>query len=466
MPFFLNKKKSLPLQAKNKSNLSAELLFCSIVVALIGLFEGQFGFLFLLLSFVIFGYLFIRIILNIKQKESYNTYFLFIGIYGILTLLTHIELIYGRDPTDSYYIHNDAAWSFYAKAVQYCLGLEWMEIFSGTIFNLYFADYPLASLLFGVISKLGQDFSVIDLRLLLRCHVFILAAITTAMISDIQIIRGVTPKKAKRRAIIFGLISYLFITSCIFTRDLHVCFGYTLVAYIILLPKCKYRLVKSLLACLIILGFRPVSGILAFVFIFGYYATKSNIIKFLLIPISLIILIVFFQGNALVEEGLNRVENYGEVAASQTGGVFGMIYSLPFPINQMGMIVYMLLMPLPITKYFYVDGGGGTFLTFPFLLSPYLMSLVFIGGVWLLFNRKGKDQVVLFYMFFAMLVFAVTVFGSPDLRRSFAAIPGVYMAFCIYWDNIPKRVISFCKFQVWPTIFLINLFFFVYLSGR
>ena len=438
------------------------ILYPLVVFLFYGIYTNQLSFMALLALFYLVGFSVLRFLLGTKSGYSFSVYNICISIYGLLTLLTHIELIDGRDPYYAYYIHIDAALSFYTTTIDQMLGLRWSDLLKGSILNPFFADYPLASLLFGFIAKLGALFGVADLRLLLRCHVFVFAAIIPALIVNIQILRGIDGRPAMKQALIFSICSYLFITSAIFSRDLHVTFGYALVGYVALLPSCKFRMLKMLLACIITIGFRPVSGVLAFVFVFGYYASKNKATRFLLIPAVMVLTFIFFRTNEFVEEGLDRIGRYGNAAELQTGGVFGVIYGLPFPLNQMGMIVYMLLMPIPITKYIYIDGGGGSFLTFPFLLSPFLMSFTFICSLWLIFNKskmKNVDWLIMLSSFFA---FVVTVFGSPDLRRSFASIPVLYMIFVTYWNNIPSRVAIMCKKVVWPVITVIELFFFIY----
>lgn len=431
-----------------------------IVVLMYLIYTSQLSFLSLLLLFYIIGLLFIRYVLRSKSTETYQTYIFFLAIYGLLTLLTQIELIH--DPEKDFYVHNDAAWSFYTPIMSIVADLKWKELMEGTLLNPYFIDHPLNAFLFGFLAKLGKVMGIDDIRLLLRTHVNVFAALISAMITNLQIIRGISSQKAFKRSIVFGLITYLYVTSSIFTRDLHVCFAYTMAAYFVLLPNCKLRLLKLVVICLIISGFRPVSGALSFLFIIAYYSSKHQQSKYVVLPLIMIIGFYYLKEMEFVKEGLNRVDNYVSYASDYKGGIFGMVRSLPFPINQLGMIVYMLLMPLPFSKYFYLDGGGGTFLTFPFLLSPYLMALLFTGCIWLIKNRNVMRFSDLYYMLAALFVFIITIYGSPDLRRCFAAIPGLYIVFCLYWDKIPPHSLLYCRQVMWPLIVGINLFFAFY----
>lgn len=425
-------------------------------------YSGQIEMALAVLYFYFLGKLFIRFILKCKEKIVVHLYHSFFLIYGLLVLLTQIELIH--DPMTDFYIHNDAAWSFYNAIMNYVVPESWDNLVKVTMQNSIFVDYPIASYIFGFLGKLGVDTGILDIRLYLRIHIFTLAALIIAIISHIFVIYKISSKDIVKWVLLFGFCSYLYVTSAIFTRDIHVCFVYTLFGYYILVPNLKCKFFIFLLLILFATGLRPANGIVLIIpLLFYYWSYNSknkrtiNVLLFLLI----LIIIMGVLKTDIISYGVERLDLYKEKTLSNSGGVFEKVFSLPFPINQIGMIVYMSLMPLPILVY--IVNEGGTFLTLPFIFSPYLMSIVLIGSIWyMLYNYKINKRITVYLASFLLLYFII-IYGSPDLRRAFAAIPSLFMGFCLIKNNIPLNIKKFTYRVVWPIILLLNIFFIFYL---
>jgi hypothetical protein len=120
----------------------------------------------------------------------------------------------------------------------------------------------------------------------------------------------------------------------------------------------------------------------------------------------------------------------------------------------------MLIQPLPMQKY--IVGEGNTWLTLPFVLSPYLISLIIGGCFWYMNHFFSKDRLITYFMGAAFFCFCMITFVSPDLRRAFAPIPGLFGAYCLIQNKIPRKCTEFSKKIIWPSILVINIFFQVY----
>ncbi|MBQ2884340.1 MAG: hypothetical protein IJE43_11305 [Alphaproteobacteria bacterium] len=409
------------------------------------------------------GIILLRLLTTSTRRDVYNLYGIFFLIYGSLVLFTHIELI--QDPYNDYFIHNDAAWSFYSGIINYAVPKDWTEIFKSSLLNPMFDDFPLASLLFAVIAKIGIVIGVLNLRLFLRIHVVVIGAMIVGLCSDLLYKYGYSKKRVYTLLIPFGLCSFLYISSAIFSRDIHVTFVYSLVGYLMLLPGKKKKELGLIVLAILAAGLRPVNGILLLIPLFLYFYEKiQHKYKNMKVLLCLILFgTILTFGSSMIDYGMEKLQYYEGLTSSNTGGVFQKVYNLPFPINQIGLTVYMLLMPLPIDMYVNPIYGGNSAFTLPFVLSPFIMSLVFIACLWFIWKKRKVSRPMTMYLLCAICLFVLIIYGSPDLRRAFAAIPMLYMGFCLVYDEIPKSVFNTVRYVVWPTIVVIEIFFLVYL---
>ena len=428
------------------------------------LYSNQMEMLIFLLCFIGLGGIIVKLFIRPNNPSVFTIYGIFIVIYGFLTILSHIELIHS--PDDDYFIHTDAAWSFYHHTIEYVVPLKWSELIEGTVLNPGFIEYALAELLFGTVAKIAKDVGVINIRLALRILVFVMGALMNSMMIDVLLKNGISKSKCFKNVLIFGCFSYLFITSAIFSRDIFVCFTYVAIAYIILLPKCSFRFIKLVIFALCAFGGRPEHGAFAIVYILAYYMSlnRSKFIKVIALSSIFIVIFVILIYSSFISHAIVTIDSFEEETLSNTGGVFMKVYSLPFPINKICMVIYMLLLPLPPSKF--LIGDGNTFLTLPFLLSPYLMTLIVIGCVWYIFKFLSKDKYVAYFMCTSLLGFCLIVSVSPDLRRAFATIPGLFLAYSLVSNKIPDRVQKNVKYLVWPIVLILSIYFQLYVSLR
>lgn len=410
----------------------------------------------------ILGLLYVRYILNTRTNVVYSLFDLFFVVYGFLTLFTHIELIY--NPLEDYFIHNDSAHSFYKAIMSYTIDCKWSELLDATLYNPLFLDeYPLAALLFTVIAKIGVLFGVVNLRLFLRIHIFLLGACIVATMATILSKYGIDSRSVKRFIVPFGLFSYLYLTSAIFTRDIHICFVYTLVSYCFLVNSCRYKLLKFIILFFLALGFRPENGVVVLPFILGYYwePIRRRLGPIAMFCFCILSVSVMFAFSGLISMVQTTLTSFNLKALTNTGGLFEQFYTLPFPLNTAVMVVYMLIMPMPI--HFYLPPHiGCSWLNLPFCLSPYLMWAMCYGVFYYFRHKQIRVKKITIYIFLMVLSFIAIVYSSPDLRRAFACIPGIYVFYCMVRKLIPNSKFKNAMIYGWITIALINVVFFIY----
>lgn len=405
--------------------------------------------------------------LNRKYRDNWapsQVFSLMFLIYGLLVLLSHIELIHDLD--SDFYVHNDAADAFYPNIVNYVVGSSWSNLADNTILNPFFSNYPFAAYLFGVWIKIGEWFGITDVRLLLRCQSFVIGVIINTIVACALVNSGHNETSARNKTLILGIFTYLYITSAIFTRDIHVCLVYTILGYVFLKNKVTARWFWFALFTIMAFGFRPANGALALFFPAMYYFKnlKGHIGNGVYIVYAILMISLFYYANSYIASGLDSVESYQEYNGQvSVGGLFSKFYFLPDPLRVLCMFVYDMMMPVPL--YMFITGIGGTWLNLPMVVSPYIMVVVFGCVCYYLFKSNARNNV--YYCIVAsLLCIFLTLYATPTLRRVFAAIPSLYMCYAISLTEIPTPFILKIKRVAWPLIFIVVASLTIYTMNR
>lgn len=411
------------------------------------------------IGYFLLGSLFLSLFYRRKKSTVYFIYELFYMVYGTLTLLTQIVLI--KNPDINFYIHIDASHSFYYNINEFILPCSWSELPNKTLFNVYFTNYPIASFIMGAASKLGLDCGIENLRLYQRVHIFLMAALTPAIMASALEIRGVSQQIIRKSCVVFGVFSYLWIGSCIFTRDMHVTFIYVLFMYVFLHPNMKFKFVWFVLLAVLATGMRPLNGAISVLYIIAYYysnkkrSVSTQYLFLLLIGVSIY---VMFE-TSLFEYATEKMSHFDEDARESTG-LFSRVYNLPFPLDKIAISIYMLMQPLPIQ--YYMIGAGKTFMTLPFVLSPYIMATVLATTLYHTFKHFHLSDRYVMFIIISIIVFFAINSGSPDLRRSFAAIPGLFVAYVLVKDKVPLSFRKGIRTYVYSAIFAASILLTIY----
>lgn len=372
----------------------------------------------------------------IREKISFGVYNLFFLIYGILLLWSQYLFIDG-DPS-GYFNHNDSVESFYKSATISVGPKKWEYLISGTILFSWYADYPLFALWINAWKLLGWDIGVTmdNLRLFLRLQDLLFSPMILAVMAKYMSEVGVARKTIKTACIIFGLFSYLYLTSCVYTRDLHVAFFYTLLGYYALSPK-KHRFIyfKFLLIVLICFGLRPENGMFALIFPL-YYRFRNIGFSFKLIIIGVVVLLIAGL-SGILDSFLSLQEGYNERMAGITqGGIYSMFNSLPFPLPQIFNVIYSFIAPYPfILNVADTDHQG--LIALPSIGIPFI-NVIMLLTLWR-YVRTHHNYPVLWMFCIIILYITLTCIVEPNTRRTFAIIPTMYMLFIAVKGHILRR---------------------------
>ena len=423
------------------------------------LYSSNYSFILAVFVNYILGILFLRFVLKNRQISVFYIYSFFSSIYLLLILFTHIELI--KDPFIDFFVHNDSSRSFYTSIMGYVLPCSWTDILPFTVFNPYFADYPFAAYLWSTIGKIGMSVGIEDLRLLMRLPSALVGSLTVSISAMYFLHKKMLNRNIIKYSILLGLCTYLYITSAIMSRDVFLTFFMTLAIYFYMINNTKY-IPFIVFIGFIALGFRTINGLcimlIAIIPILHKIYNKS---KFFSILLFLLLALIIFGNSLVFSEQIQLYQTYQlHNATINKGGLFYYFYTLPFPFDKLSMAVYMLLQPLPMT--FYVLGDGNTWLNLPEIISPYI--IVYMVGVllYLLKGKNGFDERIKILTIILILIYIMIISGSPDIRRAFFVMPGLYMIFCTNKEICPKMTRKTIKRRIWIFLICINIFFLFY----
>lgn len=442
-------------------------LFNNIGAFVLGLcyfaYSGQIQFLF----FICFLYLFFHFLVRkLCKKQSIvveMTDFFFL-IYGILILLSHIELI--NDPQEDFYVHNDAARSFYSSYIDVVLPCKWSDLWSNTFGNLYFFHYPLSAFIMCAFGQLGLDIGIENLRLFLRLESLIFGVLIIAIISKCLKDNKLRDSEIRKYVLFFGFFSFLFISSAIFSRDIHVTLVYTLGAFYTLHNHAKSRLLIFAVLFLFALGARPQSGVVFLLYpaICYYKELKKKIGILGFFVLGIILLGLFFIIEDFLSFGIETLDEFDEMAEEESDGLFIKLYRLPFPINTMIMSVYSYFQPIPFGRYIFQEGG--TWLNITSIFTPYLYAMIGIICAYYLFHNKDYKNPIFRLILVSFIIYLIIVFGSPDNRRTFAVMPGLFMCFCLIYKDSPLSIKRKSKYVYIPLLLVVNALIGIYVYTR
>lgn len=369
-----------------------------------------------------------------KKKIVLIIFNMFFLIYGIYLLVT--QIVFVSNNLDDYFFHIDASKSFYYQTILYIDTINWSNLIPVSI--LIYPDYPFAQILFSGWWLIGDALGVHydDMRLFLRIQDLFFSPLILCIIARFLCEIKYDDKRIINLTLLFGLFSYLLITSVIFTRDLHVAFLYTLLGYYTI-SKTNHRHRYLIFSVLIFLsfGFRIENGIFAFLFPICYYYTKHKFGGASYLLISVILTCVLVSG--LIPMVLELRDGFNEhTVALNNGGLYNYLNSLPFPLNTSFNAIYSFMFPFPFIQYIQDDHGG--ILTVTSIISPFLRVIMLYTLIRYSIIQNNRWVKLVLYVIFLYIISCSLV--EPNLRRLFAVLPTMFMLFSYCFFRLRKEM--------------------------
>lgn len=390
-----------------------------------------------IISFLLLGNIFLYIVTANEQskKKTFYLFHLCFLLYAIFTIITHHFLIV--DPARDFFLQRDQL-IFYEGAIKVAKA-QWGNLFS-TAFVPYYSEYPLAAYLFGILAKIGSSLGVTDLLLFFKFHVILLASLISPLIHSVLYELGLKGDY-KKEIIVFSLLSYIFVYSGIFTRDIHIVFLYTLILFITTKQSQRFRYPILLILALVTALFRLENGIFAFVFIYLrlYTGLKKSDALNKVMTVFLILLTIVLGAAYAYSTMLSAMINSATrmEGLSSPDSMYSLIRSLPIPLNVIAIAFYSQILPFPLWSTVTKPDGGYFLLTS--LATPIYWLYIWgiIGYSYLIKKEISKPSLYLFYI--AALYVLVTSFTQVDNRRIMAVYPILLIVYIVQKEKVSMK---------------------------
>lgn len=446
-----------------KYSLFISFLGITLIAIFYWIYSGQ---LVIGVSFIIFAIIGYALTSLLNRKIATNVYAIFFIIYGVLLLIS--QYIFIDDIPFGYFNHKDAAFSFYDTAVIRLGPKDWETLVNGTLFKSFYGDYPLFAFWINLWKLAGYDIgvSIENLRLFLRLQDLLFAPMLLAVMAKYFKEIGMDNKHATTYCYVFGFCSYLFLTSVVFSRDLHVAFFYTLAGYYCISPyRHRFVYLKLFIIALICFGLRPENGMFAVIFpIYYLFRNTPPNTKLLFGALTAVVIVVF---SGFIDSFIANQESYNikTMNAISQSGMYAMFNSLPFPLNYIFNIAYSFIMPFPLTMYVVDDHIG--WLGLSSIIIPFV-NVVMLCSLIVYFRHHRRNYRYLWFFFVCIIYVAMCCSIEPNVRRAFAIIPSMFMLFAAVKPFLPRtkyrNIVSYSTF----ILLLLNIpaILYLYLKGN
>lgn len=428
-------------------------IFISITLVVVG-YDWRIGILYWLLWFL--GFKFLRSLKSDIGSEEYLVYKIVFMVFMSYMFLTHSVNI--TDPLEDYFFHNDQL-VFYGDAERIS-AFNWNEIPKASIYNLRYSEYPFFSLLIGSFFKISTLLHIKDKLLALKMGIVVLASLIPPIIG---IILSIIHKEWRANSLIrFSVLGYIIVQSSVFSRDLPVAFFYSLLAYLLIYPSLRFRVLKMLLICLVTTGFRIEHGIYALALPLVFIWQESGTIKKIVFSISCVAIFYYYDlAGASINLFLEAISVFHEHTASSSTNIDSLYLrfaALPFPLNILFGFVYTSIMPFPLFSWVSED-----YTLILSVINPFYWSFIILMSFWAFVSKKETKYFVKVLFIFSIMFIALSSYIEPTVRRNFAVYPLIFLYFMSTkegWTRDAK--ISGLVYST-ATVLTINLFAYMYI---
>lgn len=371
------------------------------------------------------------------SKECLKVFNFIFFIFSIFLAVTHFSLI--KNPYIDYFFHNDQI-VFYECATD--VGkLYWKDIVDGSLLNPLYGNFPLISLIYGTLDKIAIFFGVDDIYLFLKMIIVLMSSLIPSVMCATLYEVGYT-KSCVKDVILFSLLSFLFVTSNVLTRDIFVALNYTIIAYLFLKPECRFRYLKMVLLVIITFGFRPENGAFAILFIVSRLIVVEmknfNFFKLIIVVFSLtffsVMAYLVIENFHLLDKNINQNQYIDDEL--KEGSMFALLKNLPFPINFIAVFIYVQLMPFPLSIFIEWEYSG--WYTVSSLLTPFYWIYVWLVVFFSMYKQKIKLSLLNGIFYVSLFYIIIVDFLEPSVRRGFAAYSIVFIYYMLNKGEISK----------------------------
>ncbi len=394
---------------------------------------------------------------EVKNNKAIDIFLTLFAFYSLFTITTHFIFI--NNPYEDYFLSIDQQ-TFYKYSEE--LGQEnWGEIFSEAFTQFKYSELPLAVSLMGILHKIALYFHCIDILYFLKLHIVLLTALISVFIYKITMTLGGLRKNTCQLIILFGLFSPLLLFSCQLLRDMHICFLYVLMLYVVVKEQIKFRYISLLLLAFTIFLFRMENGLFAMLFIALRvsidYRKNNSYVKFIIL--FCIIISIIFSAIYIYTIMIDTLTSYSARALAEAdySSLGAKMAGFPFPLNYILCAVFSQILPFPLwISYNKIDN-------YQWIMAVESITPLFWMSVWSIiiyaFIKKRKQiSFFLKYVLCIALIYILLVAGGEiNTRRLMAVYPLVFIVFLEVKDKVSIMNKKFVVLSICSLFLLLHI---------
>lgn len=369
------------------------------------------------------------------QKEQRTLWLSSFVLFFIYTLVSHS---YVGNPFTSYFISSDQI-TFYTQASTLS-SLSYRQIVERCFTEFEYSDASGAFALFAILFKIGKALGETDILLFLKSHVVFLSSLIPVMIYKIIIAFNSNIRNLHKPILLFAIFSPIFILSAQLMRDIHICFLFTILAYVAIRPKFPLRILVMLIIIAITYTFRIENGMFATIFFaipaYSLYK-KGGILGKMMIVIIAITLFVSIA-SAIFETMTNTLTGYTErnLEEASAGSLGAKLDNLPFPLNSISKTAFAQLLPFPVWLRMTEPVPYIWLMVVECFTPLYWIPIILSTFVWWWKYRKKWDYKILLFFYISILYLLVCTTGEINTRRLLAVYPLIFIAYIVVKNSL------------------------------
>lgn len=391
-------------------------------------------FLFVILYFIIAILITKNKSYRLKKEQRVLWLSSFVSFF-IYTLISHS---YVGNPFTSYFISSDQI-TFYTQASTLS-SLSYRQIVERCFAEFEYSDASGAFALFAILFKIGKALGETDILLFLKSHVVFLSSLIPVMIYKIVIAFNSNIRNLHKQILLFAIFSPIFILSAQLMRDIHICFLFTILAYVAIRPKFPSRILVMLIIIAITYTFRIENGMFATIFFaipaYSQYKKGGILGKMMIIVIAIALIATIVSA---VFETMNRtLTGYTErnLEEASAGSLGAKLDNLPFPLNSISKTAFAQLLPFPVWLRM-SDPEPYTWLRVIECFIPlYWIPIILSTFVWWWKYRKKWNYRILLFFYISILYLLVCTTGEINTRRLLAVYPLIFIAYIVVKNSL------------------------------
>ncbi len=369
------------------------------------------------------------------QKEQRKLWLSSFVSFFIYTLISHS---YVSNPFTSYFISSDQI-TFYTQASTLS-SLSYRQIVERCFAEFEYSDASGAFALFAILFKIGKALGETDILLLLKSHVVFLSSLIPVMIYKIVIAFNSGIHNLHKQILLFAIFSPVFMLSAQLMRDIHICFLFTILAYVTIRPKFPLRILVMLIIIAITYTFRIENGMFATIFFaipaYSLYKKGGILGKMMIVVIAIVLIAAI--ASAVFETMTKTLTGYAErsLEEASAGSLGAKLDGLPFPLNSISKTALAQLLPFPVWMRM-SEPVPYTWLMAVECFTPlYWIPIVLSTFVWWWKYRKKWDYRILLFFYISILYLLVCTTGEINTRRLLAVYPLIFVAYIVVKNSL------------------------------